>query len=112
MVDLPSGKMKSREGTVVDADDLIRDMAQTAEAISEELGKLDAYSEKEKGDKPHYKDQKTSLKGTPKKKAKYKDDKKNEAKYSFAEFLENRELCECEGNKMCAKCKARKKKRY
>lgn len=48
MVDLPSGKMKSREGTVVDADDLIRDMAQTAEAISEELGKLDAYSEKEK----------------------------------------------------------------
>ncbi|MEZ2415145.1 arginine--tRNA ligase [Muriicola sp. E247] len=48
MVDLPSGKMKSREGTVVDADDLIRDMAQTAEAISEELGKLDAYTEKEK----------------------------------------------------------------
>lgn len=48
MVDLPSGKMKSREGTVVDADDLIRDMAQTAETISEELGKLDAYSEKEK----------------------------------------------------------------
>ncbi|MEY8021525.1 arginine--tRNA ligase [Muriicola sp. SD30] len=48
MVDLPSGKMKSREGTVVDADDLIRDMAQTAESISEELGKLDAYSENEK----------------------------------------------------------------
>ncbi|MBT8289191.1 MAG: arginine--tRNA ligase, partial [Muriicola sp.] len=48
MVALPSGKMKSREGTVVDADDLIRDMAQTAEAISKELGKLDAYSEKEK----------------------------------------------------------------
>ncbi|MBT8282296.1 MAG: arginine--tRNA ligase [Muriicola sp.] len=48
MVDLPSGKMKSREGTVVDADDLIKDMAQTAEEISKELGKLDAYSEKEK----------------------------------------------------------------
>ncbi|QBA64829.1 arginine--tRNA ligase [Muriicola soli] len=48
MVDLPSGKMKSREGTVVDADDLIIDMARTAEEISKELGKLDAYSEKEK----------------------------------------------------------------
>lgn len=48
MVDLPSGKMKSREGTVVDADDLIVEMAQTAEVISEELGKLDGYSDKEK----------------------------------------------------------------
>ncbi len=48
MVDLPSGKMKSREGTVVDADDLIEDMAKTAEAISRELGKLDAYSDEEK----------------------------------------------------------------
>lgn len=48
MVDLPSGKMKSREGTVVDADDLIEDMASTAEEISEELGKLDGYSPEEK----------------------------------------------------------------
>ena len=48
MVDLPSGKMKSREGTVVDADDLIDDMAKTAEEISEELGKLDGYSKEEK----------------------------------------------------------------
>lgn len=48
MVDLPSGKMKSREGTVVDADDLIDDMAATAEEISEELGKLDGYSPEEK----------------------------------------------------------------
>ena len=48
MVDLPSGKMKSREGTVVDADDLIDDMALTAEEISEELGKLDGYSIEEK----------------------------------------------------------------
>ena len=48
MVDLPSGKMKSREGTVVDADDLIDDMAKTAGEISEELGKLDGYSEEEK----------------------------------------------------------------
>ena len=48
MVDLPSGKMKSREGTVVDADDLIVEMAQTAEEISEELGKLEGYSQAEK----------------------------------------------------------------
>ncbi|SEQ11717.1 arginyl-tRNA synthetase [Hyunsoonleella jejuensis] len=48
MVDLPSGKMKSREGTVVDADDLIEDMAKTAEEISEELGKLDGYTKEEK----------------------------------------------------------------
>ena len=48
MVDLPSGKMKSREGTVVDADDLIVEMAQTAKEISEELGKLEGYSQPEK----------------------------------------------------------------
>jgi arginyl-tRNA synthetase len=48
MVDLPSGKMKSREGTVVDADDLITEMASTAEEISEELGKLDGYTITEK----------------------------------------------------------------
>ena len=48
MVDLPSGKMKSREGTVVDADDLISDMSKTAKNISEELGKIDDFTEKEK----------------------------------------------------------------
>jgi arginyl-tRNA synthetase len=48
MVDLPSGKMKSREGTVVDADDLMQEMIDTAQQISEELGKLDGYSEEEK----------------------------------------------------------------
>lgn len=48
MVDLPSGKMKSREGTVVDADDLIQKMEETAEAISSELGKLEGYTEEEK----------------------------------------------------------------
>lgn len=48
MVDLPSGKMKSREGTVVDADDLMIEMASTAKEISEELGKLDGYSDEEK----------------------------------------------------------------
>ena len=48
MVDLPSGKMKSREGTVVDADDLIQEMVGTAKEISEELGKLEGYSEEEK----------------------------------------------------------------
>ena len=48
MVDLPSGKMKSREGTVVDADDLIAEMATTAETLSKELGKLEGYSEEEK----------------------------------------------------------------
>ncbi len=50
MVDLPSGKMKSREGTVVDADDLIQEMTDTAEEISKELGKLEDYSEDEKQD--------------------------------------------------------------
>ncbi len=48
MVDLPSGKMKSREGTVVDADDLIEEMVKTAGDISKELGKLDGYSDVEK----------------------------------------------------------------
>ncbi|MGM5469754.1 arginine--tRNA ligase [Flavobacteriaceae bacterium LMO-SS05] len=48
MVDLPSGKMKSREGTVVDADDLITEMTKTAHEISEELGKLEDYSDDEK----------------------------------------------------------------
>ncbi len=48
MVELPSGKMKSREGTVVDADDLMAEMTTTAKTISEELGKLDGYSEDEK----------------------------------------------------------------
>ena len=48
MVELPSGKMKSREGTVVDADDLMAEMTTTAQTISEDLGKLDGYSENEK----------------------------------------------------------------
>ena len=48
MVDLPSGKMKSREGTVVDADDLMVEMTNTARSISQELGKLEGYSEEEK----------------------------------------------------------------
>lgn len=48
MVELPSGKMKSREGTVVDADDLMEEMTATAKSISEELGKLDGYSDAEK----------------------------------------------------------------
>lgn len=50
MVDLPSGKMKSREGTVVDADDLIEQMTSTARVISEELGKIDDFSEEEKNE--------------------------------------------------------------
>ncbi|WP_074408985.1 MULTISPECIES: arginine--tRNA ligase [Aquimarina] len=50
MVDLPSGKMKSREGTVVDADDLITQMAVTAGEISKDLGKLDGYTEDEKAE--------------------------------------------------------------
>lgn len=48
MVDLPSGKMKSREGTVVDADELMEEMTNTARSISEDLGKLEGYSEEEK----------------------------------------------------------------
>ena len=47
MVELPEGKMKSREGTVVDADDLIADMIGTAREMSDELGKLDGCSEEE-----------------------------------------------------------------
>jgi arginyl-tRNA synthetase len=50
MVDLPSGKMKSREGTVVDADDLMADMTQTAADIAAELGKLEEYTEAEKSE--------------------------------------------------------------
>ena len=48
MVDLPSGKMKSREGTVVDADDLIAEMVATAKQKTEALGKVDNFSEEEK----------------------------------------------------------------
>ena len=48
MVDLPSGKMKSREGTVVDADDLISEMEQTAREHTEALGKVESFSESEK----------------------------------------------------------------
>lgn len=48
MVDLPSGKMKSREGTVVDADDLMDEMTQSAATITEELGKLDDFDEAQK----------------------------------------------------------------
>jgi len=47
MVDLPSGKMKSREGTVVDADDLMAEMIQTAKDRTLELGKIEGFSEKE-----------------------------------------------------------------
>lgn len=47
MVELPEGKMKSREGTVVDADDLIDEMVATAREMSQELGKLDGLSEEE-----------------------------------------------------------------
>ncbi|KAA6336459.1 Arginine--tRNA ligase [termite gut metagenome] len=50
MVELPEGKMKSREGTVVDADDLIEEMIQTARNTSAELGKLDQCSEEEADD--------------------------------------------------------------
>ena len=50
MVELPEGKMKSREGTVVDADDLIKEMIDTAREVSNELGKLENYSETEKED--------------------------------------------------------------
>lgn len=50
MVELPEGKMKSREGTVVDADDLIEEMIHTARTTSEELGKLDGYSAEEAED--------------------------------------------------------------
>mgnify|MGYP002279425972 CR=1 FL=1 len=50
MVDLPSGKMKSREGNVVDADDLIIEMVNTAKTISQELGKLEGYDESERNE--------------------------------------------------------------
>ncbi|HEY1025630.1 MAG TPA: arginine--tRNA ligase [Sphingobacteriaceae bacterium] len=53
MVDLPSGKMKSREGTVVDADDLIAEMVETARQRTEELGKVEGFSEDEKTDLYH-----------------------------------------------------------
>ena len=48
MVELPEGKMKSREGTVVDADDIISEMIETARQMADELGKLGEYSEEEK----------------------------------------------------------------
>jgi arginyl-tRNA synthetase len=48
MVELPEGKMKSREGTVVDADDLVQEMYQTAKEKSQELGKLESLNEEEK----------------------------------------------------------------
>jgi arginyl-tRNA synthetase len=48
MVDLPSGKMKSREGTVVDADDLMAEMVETAKSRTEELGKTEDFSEEQK----------------------------------------------------------------
>lgn len=48
MVELPSGKMKSREGTVVDADDLIDEMVKTAEKAAQESGKLDGIASEEK----------------------------------------------------------------
>jgi arginyl-tRNA synthetase len=48
MVELPEGKMKSREGTIVDADDLIKEMIDTAREVSLQLGKLEDYSEDEK----------------------------------------------------------------
>jgi len=50
MVELPEGRMKSREGTIVDADDLIKEMKETARSVSLELGKLADYSEEEKED--------------------------------------------------------------
>jgi arginyl-tRNA synthetase len=50
MVELPEGKMKSREGTVVDADDLMDEMIETAREMSRELGKLEGLTESEKED--------------------------------------------------------------
>ncbi|MFA5817665.1 MAG: arginine--tRNA ligase [Bacteroidales bacterium] len=50
MVELPKGRMKSREGTIVDADDLIKEMQETAMEVSLELGKLSDFSEEEKED--------------------------------------------------------------
>src|SRR5665647_3217776 len=48
MVELPNGRMKSREGTAVDADDLVADMIDVARKVSEELGKLEGYTENDK----------------------------------------------------------------
>ncbi len=48
MVELPEGRMKSREGTIVDADDLIKEMQMTAMEVSLELGKLSDFSDEEK----------------------------------------------------------------
>ncbi|MFS4430392.1 arginine--tRNA ligase [Chryseobacterium sp. S90] len=48
MVELPEGKMKSREGTVVDADDLMQEMYETAKSKAQELGKLETLSEEDK----------------------------------------------------------------
>ena len=53
MVDLPSGKMKSREGTVVDADDLMAEMIQTAKDRTLELGKIDGFTEEESNELFH-----------------------------------------------------------
>jgi arginyl-tRNA synthetase len=53
MVDLPSGKMKSREGTVVDADDLIDEMEKTAKEQTEALGKVEDFGEEEKQELYH-----------------------------------------------------------
>lgn len=53
MVDLPSGKMKSREGTVVDADDLMAEMEQTAKTQTEEMGKVEGFGEDEKEELYH-----------------------------------------------------------
>ena len=50
MVELPEGRMKSREGTIVDADDLIKEMKDTAKEVSLELGKLSEYNDEEKED--------------------------------------------------------------
>ena len=50
MVELPEGKMKSREGTVVDADDLMEAMIETAKETSNELGKLDGLTQEEAND--------------------------------------------------------------
>jgi arginyl-tRNA synthetase len=53
MVDLPSGKMKSREGTVVDADDLMTEMETTAKEQTEAMGKVDGFSEEYKAELYH-----------------------------------------------------------
>ncbi|MEY2794009.1 MAG: Arginine--tRNA ligase, partial [Bacteroidota bacterium] len=53
MVDLPSGKMKSREGTVVDADDLMSEMIETAKERTLDLGKIDGFTEKESSELFH-----------------------------------------------------------